>query len=143
MRPAPRILVVDAAILISALLGRSSAVLSIVAPQIALLTTDRAVEETRRRLELGLKRPDLVESLGRLTTQVEIVSGDTLTSVLAKAQACLRDAVPSRNGAVTDAHVVALAWEADAEIWSHDRDFAGVGIASWSTVNLLRAMAQT
>jgi len=52
----------------------------------------------------------------------------------------LRDAVGSRNGSTKDAHVLALAWEVLADIWSADRDFAGTGVASWSTPNLLRAL---
>jgi predicted nucleic acid-binding protein len=43
---------------------------------------------------------------------------------------------------VRDAHVLALAWSAGADIWSADRDFAGTGVASWSTLNLVRALAE-
>ena len=52
-----------------------------------------------------------------------------------------RDGTPSRNGSVRDAHLLALAWDANADIWSHDRDFAGTGVATWSTLNLLRSLA--
>lgn len=40
------------------------------------------------------------------------------------------------NGSVRDAHILALAWTLDADIWSHDRDFAGTGWPSWSNGNL-------
>jgi predicted nucleic acid-binding protein len=53
----------------------------------------------------------------------------------------LRDAVASQNGSVVDAHILACAWSYDADIWSFDRDFAGTGVASWSTANLMRALA--
>jgi len=53
----------------------------------------------------------------------------------------LRDAVASRNGSVRDAHVLALAWSVDGDIWTTDRDFAGTGVASWSTPNLMRGLA--
>jgi predicted nucleic acid-binding protein len=69
------------------------------------------------------------------------VTIEALTPLIEPAEAALRDAVPSRNGAVSDAHILALAWEIDADIWSHDRDFAGTGVASWSTINLVRALA--
>jgi predicted nucleic acid-binding protein len=60
---------------------------------------------------------------------------------LPSAAIALRDSIPSRNGSTNDAHILALAWSANAEIWSHDRDFAGTGVASWSTLNLLTALA--
>lgn len=37
--------------------------------------------------------------------------------------------------------VLACAWLLDADIWSHDRDFAGTGWPSWSNANLLRVLA--
>jgi uncharacterized protein len=36
--------------------------------------------------------------------------------------------------------LLALAWSVDANLWTNDRDFAGTGVASWSTPNLLRAL---
>jgi predicted nucleic acid-binding protein len=38
--------------------------------------------------------------------------------------------------------VLALAWSLDAEVWTTDRDFAGTGVANWSTPNLIRALAE-
>ena len=46
------------------------------------------------------------------------------------------NAVASRNGSTADAHLLACAWAFDADLWSHDRDFAGTGWASWSNANL-------
>jgi predicted nucleic acid-binding protein len=37
--------------------------------------------------------------------------------------------------------LLALAWSLDADIWTTDRDFAGTGVASWSTPNLIRELA--
>jgi len=37
---------------------------------------------------------------------------------------------------------LALAWSVEADVWTTDRDFAGAGIASWSTPNLMRAFAE-
>ncbi len=56
------------------------------------------------------------------------------------AASVLRDTVPSRNGSAADAHLVVAAWAYDADIWSHDRDYAGTGVPSWSSINLLRAL---
>ncbi len=61
-------------------------------------------------------------------------------SLVAAADA-LRHAPASRNGSVKDAHILALAWTFDADIWSHDRDFAGTGWPSWSSANLAAALS--
>jgi predicted nucleic acid-binding protein len=37
---------------------------------------------------------------------------------------------------------LALAWSLEADVWTTDRDFAGAGIATWSTPNLMRALAE-
>jgi hypothetical protein len=37
---------------------------------------------------------------------------------------------------------LALARIVKADVWTTDRDFAGAGIASWSTPNLMRALAE-
>ncbi len=72
-----------------------------------------------------------------------IVPVTTHEPLLARSEVSLRDAVASRNGSTKDAHVLALAWDADADIWTTDRDFAGTGVATWSTPNLLEALAET
>lgn len=56
------------------------------------------------------------------------------------AEDVLRAAPASGNGTVNDAHVLVAAWMLDADVWTHDRDFAGTGVASWSTANLLAAL---
>ncbi len=143
MRRPSSTLVLDAAILISAAFGRSSgAVFRVVAAR-TLVTTERVVEEAQRRIELGAKRPDLLPLLDGLLEDVVVVSMDSLEPRLAESAKTSKDAVESRNGSTRDAHVLALAWEADADIWTTDRDFAGTGVATWSTPNLMRALAET
>jgi len=44
--------------------------------------------------------------------------------------------VPSRDASTRDAHLLACAWVFDADLWGHDRDFAGTGWPSWSNGNL-------
>ena len=141
MKPAPAVVVIDAAILISALVGRSAGALADVGRHVVLVTTDRALEEVERRVTQGLRRPELLVGLERLTREISVVAVEAIASLTDDAAAALRDAVPNRNGAVADAHVLALAWDLDAEIWSHDRDFGGTGVASWSTINLSNALA--
>jgi predicted nucleic acid-binding protein len=133
--------VVDAAILISTALGSSAFVIPTVADRRSLITTARAVDEGVRRLILGMRRPDLAHVLLDLTSNLTVVAAEELDPLALDAVEVLRDAPQSRNGSTTDAHILSLAWQANAEIWTHDRDFAGTGVASWSTVNLLRALA--
>ena len=80
----------------------------------------------------------VLESLLDLLTI--IAPEDVADEDRAAAEMALRHAPASRNGSVTDAHLLALAWTLDADLWSHDRDFAGTGWPSWSTSNLLAAV---
>jgi predicted nucleic acid-binding protein len=134
-------LVVDAAILIAAARGRSSGAVIAAARSAALVTTDRAVAETRRRIDVGLKRPELQPTVDALLAEMTVVPVAALSALLPKAAVALTDAVASRNGSSDDAHLLALAWSIDADIWTTDRDFAGAGVASWSTPNLIRGLA--
>jgi predicted nucleic acid-binding protein len=133
-------LVVDAAILVAAVRGRTSGALLEAARARALVTTDRAVHEARRRVELGLKRPDLLAIIDALVTEFTIVPVVALEAIIAECEIALRCAVSSNNGSSNDAHILALAWSVDGDVWSTDRDFAGTGVASWSTPNLMRAL---
>jgi predicted nucleic acid-binding protein len=105
-----------------------------------LVTTARTVAEASRRVELGLRRPDILPALYTLIDGIQVVEIDKLAPLLPGAGLTLKEAVASNNGSVNDAHLVALAWSLDADIWTTDRDFAGTGIASWSTPNLMRAL---
>jgi len=135
-------LVVDAAVLVAAARGRSSGALLAAARAASLVTTDRVVHETRRRIELGLKRPDLLPIVDALIAEMTLVPVAALTPLLTQSEIVLKDAVASRNGSNRDAHVLALAWSVEADIWTTDRDFAGTGVATWSTPNLLRGLAE-
>ena len=134
-------LVLDAAVLVAAVRGRSSGAILAAAGAASLVTTDRVVHEARRRIELGLKRPELLEILYSLVAEMTVVPVAALAQHLPHSEIALRDAVPSRNGSIRDAHVLALAWSVDADVWTTDRDFAGTGIATWSTANLMRGLA--
>ena len=142
MRPPSTTLVIDAAILVAAVRGRSSGALLTAAGKVILVTTDRVIEEARRRIALGLKRPDLLGLLDDLAELLTIVPVASLEPVIARCEETLREAVPSRNGSVRDAHVLALAWSVEADVWTTDRDFAGTGAATWSTPNLMRGLAE-
>lgn len=134
-------MVVDAAILVAAARGQSSGAVRAVAGATTLVTTDRAVHEARRRIELGMKRPEFLEVLDALVAEMNVVPVAALAPLLEASEAYLRDAVPSRNGSTKDAHVLALARSVEGDIWTTDRDFAGTGVATWSTPNLMRGLA--
>ena len=141
MRSPSLTLVVDAAILVAAARGRSSAAVKKAAVTRFLITTERAIQEARRRIELGMKRPDLLTMVDTLTDSITVVPATDLESNQAESEHALKEAVASRNGSTRDAHILALAWAVDADIWSSDRDFAGTGVATWSTPNLMRGLA--
>src|SRR5438045_1843759 len=142
MRPPSETLVIDVAILVAASRGRSSGALIAAARSRTLVTTDRAVTEACRRIELGLKRPDLVAIVDALANEMTIVPVASLEPGRLDCEKTLKDAVAGGNGSVKDAHVLALAWRTDADVWTTDRDFAGTGVATWSTPNLMRALAR-
>jgi PIN domain len=77
-----------------------------------------------------------------LLKEMTVVPVAALAPLLAQSEIVFRDAVPSRNGSTRDAHVLTLAWCAEADVWTTDRDFAGTGIATWSTPNLMRGLAE-
>jgi predicted nucleic acid-binding protein len=142
LRAPSTLLVVDAAILVAAARGRSSGAVLRANDTLHLATTERAIGEARRRIELGMKRPDLLPILHAITELMVIAKTDELAPTIPAAETGLREAVASRNGSARDAHVLALAWTADADIWTTDSDFAGTGVATWSTPNQMRALAE-
>lgn len=142
MRAPSATLILDANILISAAFGRSTGAITEAQRAAVLVTTDRVVQEARRRIELGLKRPDLLAIIDALTEEMTIVRVAMLEPLIAGSEVALRDAAASRNGSINDARVLALARSVDADIWTTDRDFAGTGIATWSTPNLMRGLAE-
>lgn len=140
MRAPSEVLVLDAAILISAALGRSLSAIIEAGQYAKLVTTERVRDEVNRRIELGMKRKDLLALVSSILESVTIVPMAQLASLLPDAERTLKDAVASRNGSISDAHVLALAWSVGADVWTTDRDFAGTGVATWSTPNLMRAL---
>jgi predicted nucleic acid-binding protein len=138
MRAPATTLVLDAAILIAAVLGRSAGAIMLAQQEAVLVTTDRVVHEARRRLERGLKRPELLTLIDHLAACITVVPAAALEPIFVRCEETLRDAVASRNGSIRDTHVLALAWSVEGDIWTTDRDFAGTGVATWSTPNLMR-----
>jgi predicted nucleic acid-binding protein len=140
VRAPSQTIAVDAAILVAAVLGKTAGSVRFASRVASLVTTDRVVVEVARRLQFGLRRPELLAVLDDLVAEMNVVPVEELAPRLADSEFALRHSVPSRNGSTRDAHLLALAWSVDADIWTHDRDFSGTGVATWSTANLLRAV---
>jgi predicted nucleic acid-binding protein len=140
----PRLLssaiVVDANILISAVLGSATGIyLDRAAGARSLITSETAMREASR--VVGHIRPTDLPVLESLLDLLTIVLGEDVTEPdLESAERMLKNATASKNGSPNDAHLLALAWTIDADLWSHDRDFAGTGWPSWSTANLMAAL---
>jgi predicted nucleic acid-binding protein len=134
-------IVLDASLLIAAAIGRNAAALDTAAKSRHLVTPVRALQEARRRIELGLKQPEVLLSLDEIVSDITVVPERDTDGHIERAKVTLKDAAASQNGSIKDAHILACAWVTGADIWSFDRDFAGTGVASWSTANLMRALA--
>ena len=135
-------LVVDTNILVTAIMGRVGPdTLLRIGTSRALLTTPETQREARRVLaDPRFKRP-AADAVAEATFAIVAVQpAGYFEDLQQDAARCLAEAVASANGSPADAHVLALAWAADADIWSHDRDFGGTGWPSWSTHNLRRAL---
>ena len=139
-RGVPAALVVDANILVAAVLGSTTgAHLDLISGRRSLITSEEAFEEAYK--VVGHIRPRDLAVLESLLDLLTIIAReDVADEDRAMAETALRNAPASRNGSITDAHLLALAWTLDADLWSHDRDFAGTGWPSWSTSNLLAAV---
>ena len=79
---------------------------------------------------------DAAELAEALLGGVAVVHEAVYADAVETAAGVLARAVASRNGSTRDAHLLACAWVFDADLWSHDRDFAGTGWPSWSNANL-------
>ncbi len=137
--PSPAI-IVDANLLVSAVLGSATgACLDRIAGERSLITSEAAFHEASR--VVSHIRPQDLPVLEALLDLVTIIATEDMGMTdLEEAQTVLRNAAASKNGSTNDAHVLALAWTVDADLWSHDRDFAGTGWPSWSTANLMAAL---
>lgn len=116
MRTPSSTLVIDAAVIVAAARGRSSGAMLEAARAAALVNTDRVIQEARRRVEPGRKRPDLLAVIDALAAELTIIPVAPLAPILVGSEMPLKDAAPSRNGSTRDAHVLALAWSVKADV---------------------------
>jgi predicted nucleic acid-binding protein len=142
MKQPTDILVVDTNIILSALLRPNSQVhLEKLASRRELVFSDASLFELRVVVARVPKFNEAILQPTKLLDLMTQVSADVYADMLTAAKASLQYAPASKNGSSRDAHILACAWAYEADIWSHDRDFAGTGWPSWSTANLLAALA--
>jgi predicted nucleic acid-binding protein len=140
LAPTPS-LVIDTNIVLSAVLGvRSAQTMSRAGARRILVCSLEAASEAR--LVITKIAAAKSERLERILTTIEIIEPAKYAMNLQAARKSLLAAPASRNGSTRDAHILALAWTYDADIWSHDRDFAGTGWPSWSSANLAAALSE-
>lgn len=138
-RPPTPSIVVDANIVLSAVLGqRTRRAMAAVSQQRNVVTTEKVADEVRSvAASMSARLAGASEMALVLIGAIDVRQGVDYGEGVEAAEATLRNAVASRSGSGRDAHVLALAWVLGADIWSHDRDFAGTGWPSWSSANLL------
>jgi predicted nucleic acid-binding protein len=130
---------VDANILISAVIGTTNAVLNaVIERDIGLFTTFKQQQECTKILTqkfgLALEAVDLFfEKLGPIFRILDDAEFENWEAV---ARARLHDR------AQPDWPLLAAALSLDGGIWSHDRDFFGVGVPLWSTRNMCFAESE-
>jgi predicted nucleic acid-binding protein len=132
------VLVVDANIILSVVLGRRSRpVFETVIASRTVVISVHAANEVRGVVRgiPGLPR-DAAELAEALLGGIGVVDEAVYADLMEGAARVLAQAVASRNGSIRDAHLLACAWAFDADVWTHDRDFAGTGWPSWSNANL-------
>ena len=128
--------VIDANILIRAVLGRRvSDLFDEYRAEVEFCTPPLTFTEAERHLPAVAAKRDLdlgkiLDSLSRLRRVVSIVSDDALL--------VRHDAALARIGQrdPNDWPLVAAALALDCPIWTEDRDFFGVGVATWTTATV-------
>lgn len=130
-------LVLDANIMVSALIGRSfSLIEGLVENGVELFATDAQIAETRKTLA---GRPNATSEwvenlLTLLATAVEILPAELYEIHESRARRRLH------LRGQPDWPVLAASYETEASVWSHDKDFFGSGAPVWSTFMLGRQL---
>ena len=143
VRPPTRVLIIDSNIIVSAVLSdRTRKTLAMLGDLFQLFFTERGVAEVYGVLKrLGSTRDVDLELASEIIHGLNVAMEDVYRDVLSLAATTLRLASHDGKARTSDDHILALAWTLDADIWSHDRDFAGTGWPSWSGANLVAAVS--
>ena len=123
------IIVVDANIMVSALMGRSLPLIAALAERAAVVTPAPQLAETRRIL----MRRELPAIDQRMADIMEIVEALPIFAYVHYEEQA-RERLHERGQ--SDWPVLASALALKAEIWSRDADLMGTGAAIWFTRNI-------
>ena len=131
----PRTIVLDANVLMRAVLGRRVArLLEEFAPQVSFVAPDVAFDDVREHLAAVLtKRGELralqasLDKLSALQTAVQVVDQADYEAIKPAALARVGRRDPD------DWPIMACALLLNCPIWTEDRDFFGTGVATWTT----------
>jgi predicted nucleic acid-binding protein len=130
-------LIVDANIMLSALLGHSMPFFwQLIDRGHLLFAPERQFEEVMvvmRRIS-RLTDDEIGDLIGELACMIVPIGIEALLTVESVARARLH------NRGQPDWPMIAASLELDADIWSHDRDFFGCGQAVWTTKVLERTL---
>ena len=131
----PRTIVIDANVLMRAVLGRRVArLLEDFAPKVTFLAPDVAFNDVREHLAAVLTKrgelPALQASLDKLTALQTVVQVVEQTEYEAMQTAALARVGPRDPD---DWPILACALLLNCPVWTEDRDFFGTGVATWTT----------
>ncbi|MBE7419504.1 MAG: nucleotide-binding protein [Ideonella sp.] len=142
---APRAIVLDADILVCAVLGsRVTQLLADNATGVSFLAPDIAFDEVRQHLPAILaKRGQSAEAVEAVLSKLQALER-LVVQVPAESYLPLKDRAVARIGArdPDDWPVLACALAVDCPIWTEDSDFFGAGVATWTTANIELFLAE-
>jgi predicted nucleic acid-binding protein len=132
-------IVVDANILISALLGGKSGQI-IFYPQFDFITTERTTWEVKRYI------PRLAQKLRR--SELELLETFEMLPITAYQERDYEDLLPKAHELIDardpkDADILALALATGAPLWSEDRDFEDIAEITWLRTEEMLASLDT
>jgi len=133
---APKRLVLDANILLRAVLGsRVRTLLETYEGSVAFYSPDICFEDARRYIpELANRRIfDPTAGLAVLR-QLALIVEEVERSLYELHEAPARDRISSRDA--SDWPIIATALLLDSPIWTEDQDFFGSGVAAWTTATV-------
>ena len=133
-----RRLVLDANIMVSALLGKSFPFLvDLVERNVLLMAPERQFDET---LKILASRPQATQEWAvAQVDRIRTIVAPLPDAMFAEHETKARSRLHARGQ--PDWPVLAASYETGAGVWSHDKDFFGSGAPVWST-NILRTQME-
>ena len=128
-------LAVDANPILSAVIGGSAGSVFLKAGHIAFYTTAHNYKEIEKYIpRLASRRSIPIEDLYLALSmlQISVCDTDFYKSKMIQARRMLYKRDPD------DIHLLALSLKLECPIWSNDRDFEGLGMELYSTLDLIR-----